>query len=515
MKFINFGLYFSMTMSSNLYVRKKRWKIALAIIALIIICFSIYYTNYLVNHFAKQESKQIVMWADAVQNHAELMNYTETFFSEISTQERKRVELLALAYRSFLAASPDENTNIYLQIIQNNVSIPVVITDDKGNISLSVNLPPNQQGKTFFDDEMLKEYSIYPPIKIDLFGKTSWLYYNESLIYTELKDVLNDLFQFFIDDVTSNAVGAPVIIIDSSNNEVLSYGNLDPFKMMNKEYVREQLEIMRSQHKPIKVSYLNQKKAYIYYRSSDLLMQMKYYPYIQILVMTFFLIVAYLLFSYARRSEQNQVWAGMAKETAHQIGTPLSSLIGWIELLKLQETEFIGTAEMEKDIKRLETITERFSKIGSIPTLEDADIIEAVSETMNYLRHRFSDKFEFDIQLPQRSIILPLNKALFSWVLENLTKNAIDAMTDKGKLCVELIEDENNVIIDVSDTGKGMSRSMFKQIFNPGFTSKKRGWGLGLSLAKRIIENYHKGKIFVKSSVIGQGTTFRIVLNKK
>lgn len=134
---------------------------------------------------------------------------------------------------------------------------------------------------------------------------------------------------------------------------------------------------------------------------------------------------------------------------------------------------------------------------------------------MNYLRHRFSDKFEFDIQLPQRSIILPLNKALFSWVLENLTKNAIDAMTDKGKLCVELIEDENNVIIDVSDTGKGMSRSMFKQIFNPGFTSKKRGWGLGLSLAKRIIENYHKGKIFVKSSVIGQGTTFRIVLNKK
>ena len=330
-----------------------------------------------------------------------------------------------------------------------------------------------------------------------------------------MKDVLNDLFQFFIDDVTSNAVGAPVIIIDSSNNEVLSYGNLDPFKMMNKEYVREQLEIMRSQHKPIKVSYLNQKKAYIYYRSSDLLMQMKYYPYIQILVMTFFLIVAYLLFSYARRSEQNQEWAGMAKETANQIGTPLSSLIGWIELLKLQETEFIGTAEMEKDIKRLETITERFSKIGSIPTLEDADIVEAVSETMNYLRHRFSDKFEFDIQLPQRSIILPLNKALFSWVLENLTKNAIDAMTDKGKLCVELIEDENNVIIDVSDTGKGMSRSMFKQIFNPGFTSKKRGWGFGLSLAKRIIENYHKGKIFVKTSVIGLGTTFRIVLNKK
>ena len=233
------------------------------------------------------------------------------------------------------------------------------------------------------------------------------------------------------------------------------------------------------------------------------------------MVFTFFLIVAYLLFSYARRSEQNQVWAGMAKETAHQIGTPLTSLMGWIELLKLQETPFIGTMEMEKDIDRMKTIAERFSKIGSIPTLEPRDIVATVNDTMNYLKRRFSNnKFEFDIQLPNREIMLLLDDALFSWVLENLTKNAIDAMSDHGKLKVEMTEDADNVYIDITDTGKGIQRSMFKQVFQPGYTSKKRGWGLGLSLARRIVEDYHKGKIFVKSSVVGQGTTFRIALIK-
>ena len=241
---------------------------------------------------------------------------------------------------------------------------------------------------------------------------------------------------------------------------------------------------------------------------------MRFYPIVQILIFALFALLAYLLFSYMRRSEQNQVWAGMAKETAHQIGTPLSSLMGWVELLKMEEKPFIGTSEMEYDIDRLNTITERFSKIGSIPTLEPTDVVAAVDKTMKYLQHRFSSKFEFDIQLPVREIVIPLNAALFSWVLENLTKNAIDAMTDKGKLTVELTEDATNVFIDITDTGKGLPRSMYTQIFKPGYTSKKRGWGLGLSLAKRIVENYHKGKIFVKNSVVGQGTTIRIVLKK-
>ena len=362
---------------------------------------------------------------------------------------------------------------------------------------------------------MQAEFSKFPPIKIDLFGKTEWLFYNESLIYTELKGVLDDLFKIFLDDVTDNAVGAPVIIIDSSENSVLAFGNLDSLKMSDRKYVDEQIRIMQKDNLPIKVNYLDNNKAYIYYRGSDLLMQMRYFPLIQILIFSLFVLIAYLLFSYIRRSEQNQVWAGMAKETAHQIGTPLSSLMGWIELLKLEEKPFIGTSEMESDIERLNTITERFSKIGSIPTLETTNIVGSVNKTMKYLKSRFSSKFEFIIQLPEREINIPLNDALFSWVLENLTKNAIDAMGDKGTLKIEMTEDHSNVFIDISDTGKGMPRSMYKQIFKPGFTSKKRGWGLGLSLARRIVEDYHKGKIFVKNSIVGQGTTFRIVLNKK
>ena len=501
-------------MKTNIYVINKRWKFALAVLAIIIISASVYYTNVLVNRFAEQESKQIEMWAEAVQSHVDLMNYTEKFFAEVSEQEEKRVQLLAKAYESFLAADPTENTSIYLEIIQSNISIPVVITDNDKKIALSINMSDHLKDKKEFDQEMQEAFSIYQPIKIDLFGKTEWLFYNESLIYTELKGVLNDLFSLFLSDVTDNAVGAPVIIIDSADNRVLRYGKLDPVKMQDPKYVSNQLHIMQEEHFPIKVSYLDNNKAYIYYRSSDLLAQMTYYPMIQILIFGLFALFAYLLFSYMRRSEQNQVWAGMAKETAHQIGTPLSSLMGWIELLKMEEKPFVGTTEMENDIDRLNTITERFSKIGSIPTLEPTDVVATVDKTMRYLQRRFSSKFEFDVQLPVREIVLPLNAALFGWVLENLTKNAIDAMTDKGKITVELTEDDSSVFIDVSDTGKGIARNMQKQIFSPGFTSKKRGWGLGLSLAKRIIEDYHKGKIFVKSSVVGQGTTFRIVLKK-
>lgn len=501
--------------SADLYAKKKRWKIALSIIAVVIVILSMYYTNNLVKRFASQEQRQMSMWAEAVQTHAELMNYAEVFFNEVSMQESKRVELLAMAYRRFLAATSDENIGVYLDIIQSNISIPVVITDSDNNITLAINLPKKHQGKEFFDLEMQTDFSIYPPITIDIYGKVSSLYYNESLIYTELRNVLDDMFNFFINDVADNAAGVPVIILNQTGNHILSYGNLDDSNMSNSDYVQKQIDIMSSENMPIEVNYLDGEKAYIYYRSSDLLRIVRYFPIVQILVFIFFIIVAYLLFSYARRSEQNQVWAGMAKETAHQIGTPLTSLMGWIELLKMQDTPFIGTTEMEKDIDRMKTITERFSKIGSIPTLEEHDVTAAVNDTMNYLKRRFSNnKFEFDIKIPDREIVVPLDAALFSWVLENLTKNALDAMEDHGKLTVEMTEDAENIHIDISDTGKGLQRSAYKQIFQPGYTSKKRGWGLGLSLARRIIEDYHKGKIFVKNSVVGQGTTFRVSLRK-
>jgi Signal transduction histidine kinase len=501
---------------ANLYTKKKRWKVALAALALLIIGVSLWYTNNLVQSIARQETNQITMWAQAMEEHANLMNYTEAFFGDVSKQEIKRVELLALAYRRVLDVSNDENSSIYLEIIRNNISIPIIIIDSKGNIMLSTNLPASQQNKKVFDAEMKKKYSNFEPIKINLgFDKVQWLYYNESLIYTELKSVLDDLFNSFLNDVTANSVGAPVIIMNEDQTKIIRYGNLDSLSMKNSDFVEQQLRIMRSENQPIEVNFLDYGKAYIYYRSSDLVFQMRFYPIVQILVVALFLLIAYMLFSYARRSEQNQVWAGMAKETAHQLGTPLSSLMGWIELLKLEEQPFVGTEEMEKDVERLQIVADRFSKIGSVPVLEPTNVIFLIQDSLDYLQKRFSKKFEFDIILPQDNIVIPLIPSLFRWVLENLTKNAVDAMGDQGKLTVELTEDNDYVIIDISDTGKGIPKSKQKQVFNPGYTSKKRGWGLGLSLAKRIIEDYHKGKIFVKSSTVNQGTTFRIMLRKQ
>ena len=487
----------------------------MATIALVLIAASLWYTNRLVKSFAEQETRQVKMWAAAMEQHAMMMNSTEEFFNKVSEQEQLRVELLANAYRRIIDISSNENTAIYLEIIQNNISIPLVITDTKDNILFKSNLPPEQEGKKIFDAEMKHAYSKFHPIKIDPgYGSVQWLHYNESLIYTELKAVLEGMIAHFMEEITLNSVGAPVIITNEDQTKILSYGNLDSLLMQDTNYVHRQLEIMRNENDPLQIEFMNTGKATVFYRTSDLIQQMRYYPVIQIFVFALFLILAYLLFSYARRSEQNQVWAGMAKETAHQLGTPLSSLMGWIELMKMQEEPFVGTYEMEKDIERLQIVTDRFSKIGSIPVLEPTDIIYHIHDTMDYLQKRFSKKFEFEVNLPEGELVVPLIPSLFRWVLENVTKNAIDAMGDHGKVTLDLIDDGDHIHIDISDTGKGIAKSQLRQVFNPGYTSKKRGWGMGLSLARRIIEDYHKGKIFVKSSVVGQGTTFRITLKK-
>lgn len=487
----------------------------MAVVAMLVIAASLWYTNNLVKSIAEQETRQVKMWAAAMEQHAMMMKSTEEFFNKVSEQEQLRVDLLASAYRRIIDISNNENTAIYLDIIRNNISIPLVLTDGKGNILSSNNLPPEQEGKSSFDAEMKQAFSKFPPIKIDPgYGIVQWLYYNESLNYTELKAVLESMIDHFMEEITINSVGAPVIITNEDQSQILGFGNLDSIMMRDTTYVQQQLAIMADENDPLQIEFMNTGKATIFYRTSDLVEQMRYYPMIQFLVFALFLLIAYLLFSYARRSEQNQVWAGMAKETAHQLGTPLSSLMGWIELLKMQEEPFVGTHEMEKDIERLQIVADRFSKIGSVPVLEPTDINYLIRDTMDYLQKRFSNKFEFEINLPEDELIIPLIPSLFRWVLENLTKNAVDAMGDKGKITLDLIDDSDHIHIDLSDTGKGIQKSNIKMVFNPGYTSKKRGWGLGLSLAKRIIEDYHKGKIFVKSSIVGEGTTFRITLKK-
>jgi len=307
----------------------------------------------------------------------------------------------------------------------------------------------------------------------------------------------------------------PVILADKEGN-VLSFVNLDSAAAAEEPgYLEEQLEIMRAENAAIEVAIGDDYFQYIYFKSSTLLIQLKYFPYIQLAVISLFILVSYFAFSTSRKAEQNQVWMGLAKETAHQLGTPLSSIMAWLEVLRTKSVDEGTLEEFEKDVKRLETITERFSKIGSMPNLEPANLNSILEEAVSYISNRVSKKVRFSMDFEEtRDLLAPLNKSLFEWVIENLCKNAVDAMNGAGDITIDVSDRTQFVYIDISDTGKGMAKSVFKQVFEPGFTTKRRGWGLGLSLCKRIIENYHGGKIFVKNSEIGKGTTFRVVLRK-
>ncbi len=315
----------------------------------------------------------------------------------------------------------------------------------------------------------------------------------------------------------------PVILADE-NDGYISHRNFDipkNLKGADKDaFIKRQISEMKAEYEPIVIE-IPGLRQYIYYRNSDVIKALKYYPFLQLGVIGLLAIIGYGMFSISRNAEQNRVWVGLAKETAHQLGTPLSSLIAWVEYFKdnpeLANQPFVE--EIQKDISRLEMVTSRFSSIGSIPLLSQENMVAAVSETMKYLEKRISSKVKFTlVTTPENEPIYAyINKPLFDWVIENLCKNAVDAIgKNAGKVTVAIVQGEDSKIrIDISDSGKGIPRSEFKKVFEPGFTTKKRGWGLGLTLVKRIVENYHRGRIFVKWSEQGQGTTFRVILHQK
>lgn len=310
----------------------------------------------------------------------------------------------------------------------------------------------------------------------------------------------------------------PVILTDG-NGEVKGHRNLDSSGYRGEHYMREKIAYMKNQNKPIEIEYSEDQVGIIYYENSTLLSKLRIYPYFQLGIIGLFLAISYFAFSYSRNSEQNKVWAGMSKETAHQLGTPISSLMGWIDYIKESKSVVSDKVikEMEHDMSRLELITERFSKIGSEPSLTLYNLFEVLYESVSYIDSRTSDKVSITIKNQEefKNIVVAVNKPLFAWVVENLCKNAVDAMEGAGQIWFELAAvGAEEVQFDVVDTGKGMPNNTHTRIFKPGYTTKKRGWGLGLSLVKRIVENYHKGKIYVYSSEIGKGTRFRIEMRK-
>lgn len=336
----------------------------------------------------------------------------------------------------------------------------------------------------------------------------NWSFAQTEFVNAETNTNLNLTLKILNSNTTT-----PMLVIDQDGN-LSSSNNIDERKLKNKRSIDKLIETFKSENKPIDIKYQGEVFSTIYYGNSPLLNKLKYYPLALLLIVFLFGAVIFFFYRSNKNATQNKLWSGMAKETAHQIGTPLSSLIGWTEILKTENVSADYISEMEKDIDRLKTITERFSKIGSLPTLETADIIKETIESYDYLKARSSKLIEFEIITPEDEIPVELNKQLYSWCIENLVKNAIDAMKGRGKLTIEISQLENDVKVSVTDTGKGISKKDFHKIFEPGFTTKKRGWGLGLSLTKRIIEDFHNGKISVLESEKGKGTTIQINLKR-
>ena len=327
----------------------------------------------------------------------------------------------------------------------------------------------------------------------------------------KIVDLKGNISDFPLKIIQSNTT-TPMIIEDSDGR--FESKNIQQSEDNKQEYLKKLSLKFSDENTPIEIIYEGKTLSTIYYGNSDLLNKLKYYPFALVLIILLFSGIVYFYYKSSRIASQNKLWTAMAKETAHQIGTPLSSLIGWTELLKTASVNPSYIAEIEKDIQRLETITERFSKIGSVPLLTTTNIVKATQESFSYLESRSSKLISFNMTAPEDEILVDLNSELYSWTIENLVKNGIDAMKGEGHIELLVQATDTLVLIDVSDTGKGLSKKLFTRIFETGYTSKKRGWGLGLSLSKRIIEEYHNGKIKVLRSETGEGTTLRISLKR-
>ena len=357
----------------------------------------------------------------------------------------------------------------------------------------------------WYTHNLVKELKLEEREKVEL-----WANATKQLIELDDPDMNID----FLFQVIENNNTVPVILVDEAG-DTISTRNIDNHRLKHPKYLIRLLEKMKSEHEPIEILLGDTTKNLIYYKDSLILTKLTYFPYVQLAVIILFILVAYLAFSSSRKFEQNKVWVGLSKETAHQLGTPTSSLIGWIDVLKMKKIDPDLISEFKKDVGRLERITERFSKAGGKPELVVLNIIPVILNAINYIKTRSSEKVNFLFKYSENDEIrVPLNSVLFEWVIENLAKNAIDAMKGQGTIEIMLIDNTQVLFIDFKDTGKGIHKSKFKTIFKPGYTTKERGWGLGLSLSKRIIEMYHDGKIFIKHSEINKGTIFRIVLNK-
>lgn len=502
-------------------------------IALLLVGASLLVSNEIVSKVAERERDRVKQWADAIKKKAELVQLTDRTFSQLRDKERAEMEMWIDATKELskpIAGEFIPDYSLPLKIIKKNKDIPVILMDQNSSISGHINLDfdtsvfrnknPQANKKEItrlFEDSLRKLAVIWkdknPAFTIEVYEGLFMTYvYDDSKEITKLEKERDSLIQSFNAELIENEGMVPVVLIQTESDSILA-SNMTPEQFAKRD-TNLLIQELKQINQPIPIQFAEEEDSLLLYDDSPELKRLQYFPYIQFGIIGLFIFIGYLIFSTFRKAEQNQVWAGMAKETAHQLGTPLSSLMAWIELLPSYELDPMVVTEMQKDVKRLETVTNRFSKIGSNTKLEEKDLVETVEQVVDYLRTRISGKISLQFQTDHPQILVRHNASLMEWVIENIVKNAVDAMENHGSIHVHIRVATKQIYIDIQDTGKGIPVKQFKTIFEPGFTTKKRGWGLGLSLVKRIVNEYHKGKVFVLESEVGKGTTFRIVLPK-
>ncbi|TNE55349.1 MAG: HAMP domain-containing histidine kinase [Bacteroidetes bacterium] len=515
----------------NLYSNKQKWKIALLVVALILVGLSLFVSNDIVTRVRERERERATQWADAIKKKAELIRLTNRTFTQLREKERSEMEMWIDAIKEVSKPSLSNQYTDYsfpMKIIRKNDRIPVIVFDYEGNISTYNNLDfdtsqlrphfPKSSPKQLeqhFEDSLRQLATNWGKkgrkftIRLDAISSMTCVY-NDSRNIFKLEQERDSLIQAFNAELISNESLVPVVLLDAESDSIIA-SNVDLGPETDRQIF---LNSFKKINTPVPINFARHQNSLLYFDDSPELKQLKYFPYIQFFIIGLFIFIGYLIFSTFRKAEQNQVWAGMAKETAHQLGTPLSSLIAWIQLLESEGVNPEIVREMKKDTDRLETVTNRFSKIGSDARLEQTDLIETVEQVCHYLRSRISGKVQLEFEASSQQLLVAHNPPLMAWVIENIIKNAVDAMDrNSGRIHVKISADEKHAYIDVADTGKGIPQNKHKTIFQPGYTSKKRGWGLGLSLVKRIIDEYHRGQVFVLKSEPGQGSTFRIQLS--
>lgn len=515
----------------NLYSNKQKWKIALLIVALLLVGVSLLVSNEMVSKVGKHERQHAKHWADAIKKKVELVQLTNRTFTKLRDGEREKMKLWVEASKEVSNfASFDHFPKFPMQIVKDNVSIPVILLDDQKRVSSFRNIDfdtsslkkqyPTLSGKDLeakFDDSLIQLSERWikknPAFTVEVYDDLFMTYvYDDSKEITRLEKERDSLFTAFNKELIQNEGLVPVILVNQATREIVG-SNLAKERLEN-DRLSETIRELALQNDSVIIDFGNGDVNVLYVDNSAELKQLQFFPYVQFFLVGLFGFIGYLIFSTFRKAEQNQVWAGMAKETAHQLGTPLSSLMAWVQLLESQNLDANIVSEMQKDVDRLEKVTDRFSKIGSGAKMDYADLGKTVNEVISYLRPRISDKVEMNVAITEE-FVCKHNPPLMEWVIENICKNAVDAMEGKGVLHVEIQKSHGFVHIDIKDTGKGISPKQIKTIFEPGFTTKQRGWGLGLSLVKRIVKEYHKGKVFVLESTVGVGTTFRISIPSK